>query len=123
MKKIIYTKNAPEPVGPYSQAILASNFLYCSGQIGINPKTNELVGDIEQQTKQVIKNIESVLIEAGFDSKDVIKTNCYLSDMADFSVFNEIYAQFFTHKPARSCVQAKLPKNALVEVEVVAYRE
>ncbi len=123
MKKIIYTKNAPEPVGPYSQAVSASNFLYCSGQIGIDPKTNELKGDIKQQTLQVIKNIEAVLLEAGLDFSSVIKTNCFLSDISNFSVFNEIYSQFFTSKPARSCIEAKLPKNALVEVEVIAYKE
>ena len=118
--KIIYTKNAPEPVGPYSQAILAGNILYCSGQIGINPSENKLVDGLEKQTEQIIKNIRAVLSEAGFSYNDVVKTTCFLSDMGNFSKFNEIYAKYFTSNPARSCVQASLPKNALVEIEVIA---
>lgn len=121
MKKIIYTSNAPEPVGPYSQAILVNNTLYCSGQIGINPKTNSVVeGGIIEETNQVIKNIEALLEEAGFTFNDVIKTTCFLSDMSDFAVFNEIYAKHFISNPARSCVQAVLPKNVKVEIEVLA---
>ena len=121
MKKIIYTKNAPEPVGPYSQAILFDNVLYCSGQIGINPETNSIVnGGVEEETKQIIKNIEAVLKEAGFDFSNVIKTTCFLEDMNDFAKFNEIYSNAFISKPARSCVQAKLPKNAKVEIEIIA---
>ena len=125
MKKIIYTKNAPEPVGPYSQAILLGNTLYCSGQIAINPETNEFLNEnIEIQTEQVMKNIKAVLDEAGFDFQDVIKTTCFLSDMNNFAKFNEIYAKYFISKPARSCVAVKtLPKNALVEVEVIAEKE
>ena len=119
MKKI-YTKNAPEPVGPQSQAILVGDTLFCSGQIGINPENNMLLDGIENQTKQIMKNIQAVLKEAGYDFDDVVKTTCFLSDMKDFSLFNEIYAQYFTSSPARSCVEAKLPKGALVEVEVVA---
>ena len=120
----IYTKNAPEPVGPYSQAIKVNGFLYCSGQIAINPSDNSFVdGDIEIQTNQVMKNIESVLNEAGYGFKDVIKTMCFLDDMKNFSAFNEIYAKYFTSNPARSCVEAKLPKNAKVEVEVIAYKD
>ena len=120
--KTIYTKNAPEPVGPYSQAILANNTLYCSGQIGINPNTGLLVEGIENQTKQVMDNIQEVLNAAGFSYGDIVKTTCFLNDMKDFSVFNEIYAKYFISNPARSCVQAKLPKGALVEVEVVAFK-
>ena len=121
MKKIIYTKNAPEPVGPYSQAILLGNTLYCSGQIAINPETNEFLNEnIEIQTEQVMKNIKAVLNEAGFDFQDVIKTTCFLSDMNNFAKFNEIYAKYFISKPARSCVEAKLPKGAMVEVEIIA---
>lgn len=120
MKKIIYTKSAPEPVGPYSQAILIDNTLYCSGQIGINPSEGALKEGLENQTLQVMNNIANVLKEAGFDFNDVVKTTCFLSDMNDFSKFNEIYAKYFVSNPARSCVQAKLPKNALVEVEVIA---
>lgn len=117
----IYTKNAPEPVGPYSQAIKANGFLYCSGQIAINPQNNEFIdGDIVAQTNQVMKNIEAVLAEAGCDFKDVVKTTCFLDDMKNFGAFNEIYAKYFISKPARSCVEAKLPKSAKVEVEVIA---
>lgn len=124
MKEVIYTKNAPEPVGPYSQAIKANGFLYCSGQIAINPENNQFIdGDIEIQTKQVMKNIEAVLKEAGYSFNDVIKTMCFLDDMTNFSAFNEIYAQYFTSKPARSCIEARLPKNAKVEVEIIAHKD
>lgn len=118
--KIIYTKSAPEPVGPYSQAILAGDTLYCSGQIGINPIEGRLVEGLEAQCEQVMKNISEVLKEAGFSYDNIIKTTCFLSDMNNFSKFNEIYAKYFTSNPARSCVQAILPKGALVEVEVIA---
>ena len=114
MNKIIYTKSAPNPVGPYSQAIIANGFLYCSGQIAINPDNDTFLdGSIEEQTKQVMKNIKAVLDEAGYSFKD---------DMKNFNIFNEIYAQYFISKPARSCVEAKLPKNAKVEVEIIAYK-
>ena len=117
----IYTKNAPEPVGPYSQAIKVNGFLYCSGQIAINPSNNQSIdGTIEEQTEQVMKNIKAVLAEAGCDFSDVIKTTCFLDNMKNFSAFNEIYAKYFISKPARSCVEAKLPKGAKVEVEVIA---
>lgn len=123
MKKIIYTTSAPEPVGPYSQAILADNTLYCSGQIGIDPKTNKIVeGGVEEETKQILKNIEAVLTQAGFSFNDVVKTMCFLDDMNDFSKFNEIYADAFVSKPARSCIQAKLPKGAKVEIEIIAIK-
>lgn len=123
MKEIIYTKNAPEPVGPYSQAIKVNGFLYCSGQIAIDPKNNQFIdGNIEEQTLQVMKNIEAVLNEAGYSFDDVIKTMCFLDDMNNFSAFNEIYAKYFTSKPARSCTEAKLPKYAKVEVEIIAYK-
>lgn len=118
--KVIYTKTAPEPVGPYSQAILEGNTLYCSGQIGINPADGKLAEGLENQTQQVIKNISEVLKSANMDFTNVIKTTCFLDDMNDFAKFNEIYAKYFISKPARSCVQAKLPKGALVEVEVIA---
>lgn len=120
MKKI-YTKNAPNPVGPYSQAIEANGFLFCSGQIAINPLTNEfLSGTVEEQTELVMKNIEAVLKEANCSFENVIKTTCFLDDMNNFSKFNEIYAKYFISNPARSCVEAKLPKGAKVEVEVIA---
>ena len=121
MRETIYTKNAPEPVGPYSQAIKANGFLYCSGMIAINPENNEFIGgDVSIQTEQVMKNIKALLSAAGCDFKDVIKTTCFLDDMKNFAIFNEIYAKYFTSKPARSCVEAKLPKGASVEVEVIA---
>ena len=124
MKEIIYTKNAPEPVGPYSQAIKANGFLYCSGMIAINPLNNTFLnGSIEEQTTQVMKNIEALLRASGYSFNDVIKTTCFLDDMTNFSVFNEIYANYFISKPARSCVEAKLPKGAKVEVEIVAYKD
>ena len=123
MKKIIYTSSAPEPVGPYSQAILAGDYLYCSGQIAINPETNDFLNStIEDQTELVMKNISSLLKEAGLSFNDVIKTTCFLDDISNFAKFNEIYAKYFTSNPARSCVQAKLPKGAKVEVEVIAYK-
>ena len=119
----IYTKNAPEPVGPYSQAIKVNGFLYCSGQIAINPKNNQFIdGDIKEQTQQVMKNIEAVLTAAGYSFDNVVKTMCFIDDTNNFGAFNEIYAQYFTSKPARSCVEAKLPKNAKVEVEIIAYK-
>ena len=120
--KTIYTKTAPEPVGPYSQAILSGNTLYCSGQIGIDPLKNALVEGIENQTLQIMKNIEEVLKKADMNFENVVKTTCFLDDMKDFSLFNEIYAKYFISNPARSCVQAKLPKGALVEVEIIAIK-
>ena len=120
MKKTIYTKNAPEPVGPYSQAIEINGTLFCSGQIGINPVNGTLAAGLEAQTLQVMSNIKAVLDEAGYTFNDVIKTTCFLSDMSNFAVFNEIYTKYFISKPARSCVEAKLPKGALVEVEIIA---
>ena len=116
----VYTKNAPEPVGPYSQAIKVNGLLYCSGQIAINPQNNEFIdGDIVEQTNQVMKNIEAVLVEAGYSFENVIKTTCFLDDVKNFGAFNEIYAKYFVSSPARSCVEAKLPKGAKVEVEVI----
>lgn len=117
----IYTKKAPEPVGPYSQAIIANGILYCSGQIAINPENNQFVdGDISIQTKQIMENIKALLAEAGCNFEDVIKTTCFLDDMKNFGIFNEIYAKYFISNPARSCVEAKLPKGAKVEVELIA---
>lgn len=118
--KIIYTNKAPEPVGPYSQAIMIDNTLYCSGQIGINPSNGILEKGIENQTNQIMKNISVILKEAGLGFENVVKTTCFLNDMKDFSLFNDIYAKYFISKPARSCVQAKLPKGALAEIEVIA---
>ncbi|MBR3879816.1 MAG: RidA family protein [Clostridia bacterium] len=118
----IYTKNAPEAIGPYSQAVKVGNLVYTSGQIAINPATGAVEAtDIVGQTEQVCKNLTAVLAAAGVGMENVVKTTCFLSDMADFAAFNEVYAKYFVSKPARSCVAAKtLPKNVLCEVEVIA---
>lgn len=118
----IYTKNAPEAIGPYSQAIKSGNILFTSGQIAINPQSSCVeANDIKGQTEQVCKNISALLEASGTSFDKVIKTTCFLADMSDFAVFNEIYATYFTSKPARSCVAVKaLPKNVLVEIEVIA---
>ncbi len=118
----IYTKNAPEAIGPYSQAVKVGNLLYTSGQIAINPETGTVEAtDIVGQTEQVCKNLTAVLAAAGVGMENVVKTTCFLSDMADFAAFNEVYGRYFVSKPARSCVAAKtLPKNVLCEVEVIA---
>ena len=118
----IYTKNAPEAIGPYSQAVKVGNLLYTSGQIAINPASGAVEAtDIVGQTEQVCKNLSAVLAAAGVGMENVVKTTCFLADMADFAAFNEVYAKYFVSKPARSCVAAKtLPKNVLCEVEVIA---
>ncbi len=120
--KIIYTKDAPEPIGPYSQGILSGGALYLSGQIPIDPKTGQIVdGGIVAQTEAVIRNIEAVLRAAGLSFANVVKTTCFLSSMDHFADFNRIYERYFVSKPARSCIEAgRLPKNALVEIEVIA---
>lgn len=119
----ISTDNAPKAIGPYSQAIIYGNMVYTSGQIALSPETAALVGDnVTEQTEQVMKNLSAVLKEAGSDMKNIIKTTCFLSDIADFAAFNEVYGKYITEAPARSCVAAKdLPKGALVEVEVIAF--
>ena len=124
MNKIISTDKAPKAIGPYSQAYLCGNTLYCSGQIAINPDTNEFIGgSIEKQAEQVIKNVRAILEAAHFSFSDVVKTTCYLADMNDFGIFNAFYKQAFTSNPARSCVAVKdLPKGALVEIEVIAIK-
>ena len=118
----IYTKNAPDAIGPYSQAMKVGNLVFTSGQIAINPASGAVeAADIQGQTEQVCKNLCVVLEAAGTSVEKAVKTTCFLSDMADFAAFNEIYGKYFTGKPARSCVAAKqLPKNVLVEVEVIA---
>ena len=118
----IYTKNAPDAIGPYSQAIKCGNMLFTSGQIAIDPATSAVEAtDIVGQTEQVCKNLCAVLDAAGASFENVVKTTCFLADMADFAAFNEVYAKYFISKPARSCVAVKtLPKNVLVEVEVIA---
>ncbi len=118
----IFTDKAPAAIGPYSQAMVIGNLVYTSGQIPINPKTNNIdASDIETQTEQVCKNLSAVLDAAGSSLESVIKTTCFLSDMADFAAFNSVYAKYFTGCPARSCVAVKaLPKGSLVEIEAIA---
>ncbi len=120
--KAILSKEAPAPIGPYSQAIQYGDMLYCSGQIPLDAESGEIVGTtIEEQTEKVCKNIEAVLKEAGYDFSNIIKTMCFLDDMANFAAFNGVYAKYFVSNPARSCVAAKeLPKKVLVEIEVIA---
>ena len=121
MKKIT-TKNAPAAIGPYSQGIISGDFVQCSGQIPVNPETGlPAEGGIEAQAEQSCKNVAAVLEAAGTGMDKVVKTTCFLADMADFAVFNEVYAKYFVSNPARSCVAAKsLPKNVLCEVEAIA---
>lgn len=120
--KVVSTQNAPQAIGPYSQGYISNGFFFASGQIAINPKTGEVVtGDIKAQTKQVCENIGELLKAAGTDFEHVVKTTCFLAEMDDFVPFNEVYAFYFTSKPARSCVAAKkLPKNVLCEIEIIA---
>lgn len=122
MLQKITSKKAPAAIGPYSQGIIVKGLLFASGQIPINPATGEIEGEnITDQAHQVCKNIGALLAEAGTNYTKVVKTVCFLADMADFAAFNEVYAQYFTDKPARSCVAVKtLPKNVLCEVEVIA---
>ncbi|HRN99805.1 MAG TPA: RidA family protein [Flavobacterium sp.] len=125
MKKIIFTPDAPAPIGPYSQAVLSGNTLYTSGQIAIDPKTDRLVmGDIQLETRQVMENMKAVLQAAGMDFPDVIKTTIFIMDMADFSKINEVYGSYFTaDAPARETVQvAGLPKGVNVEISMVAVK-
>lgn len=118
----VYTKNAPDAIGPYSQAVKCGNLVFTSGQIAINPANGQVeVDTIEGQAEQICKNLVAVLEAAGTSMEKVVKTTCFLSDMADFAAFNEVYGRYFVSKPARSCVAAKqLPKNVLAEVEVIA---
>ncbi len=118
----ISTDKAPKAIGPYSQAVLCGGMLYTSGQIALSPESGELVGDsIAEQTEQIMKNLSAVLETAGTSFENVVKTTCFLADIADFAVFNEVYGKYITSAPARSCVAVKsLPKGALAEVEVIA---
>ena len=122
MKKVIATKNAPAAIGPYSQAVQVGNMLFASGQLGIDPATGLFVeGSVKEQTAQAFKNVHAILAEAGYSINDVVKTTVFLADMGDFAAFNEVYARYFTSKPARSCVAVKdLPKGVLCEIEAVA---
>lgn len=123
--KAISTEKAPKALGPYSQGYVHNGILYSAGQIAINPETDAIEAvTIEAQTEQVCKNIGAILEAAGTGFEKVLKTTCFLSDMGDFAAFNEVYAKYFTSKPARSCVAVKtLPKNVLCEVEVIAVVE
>jgi len=122
MPKIIHTEQAPAAIGPYSQAIISNGLVYTSGQIALNPISGEVeASTITEQTEQVCQNLKAVLEAAGSSLDKAVKNTCYLSDMANFAAFNEVYAKYFTNKPARSCVAVKtLPKNVLVEVDTVA---
>jgi len=122
MSEKIYTKNAPDAIGPYSQAVKCGNLLFTSGQIAINPASGEVEATtIEGQTTQVCENLRNLVEAAGTTLDKVIKTTCFLANMEDFAAFNGIYGEYFSSKPARSCVAVKqLPKNVLVEVEVIA---
>lgn len=122
MAQTIHTEKAPAAIGPYSQAVIANNLVYTSGQIAINPEVGDVVAvTIEEQTEQVMKNLSAVLEAAGSGCEKAVKTTCFLKDMGDFAAFNAIYGKYFTGKPARSCVAvASLPKDVLVEVEVIA---
>ena len=123
MKKI-QTSNAPQAIGPYSQAIEVGNFIYTSGQIALTPNGEFLDDDVVAQTHQVCKNLQEVLKEAGCELKDVVKTTIFLADMEHFTQMNEVYATYFAHKPARSTVAVKtLPKDALVEIECIAIKK
>lgn len=118
----ISTSNAPAAIGPYSQAKVINGMLYASGQVPLDPKTGAVVGtDINEQTEQVMKNIGAILDAGGTSFEKVVKTTCFIAEMADFAAFNAVYEKYFTSKPARSCVAVKqLPKNVLCEVEVIA---
>ena len=125
-KTVITTCDAPAAIGPYVQAIKAGNFLFTSGQIPLDPKTNTLVqGDVKVQARQSCQNLLAVLKEAGMSASDVVKTTCFIKNIEDFAAFNEVYAEFFgAAAPARSCVEvARLPKDVLCEVELVAYKD
>jgi 2-iminobutanoate/2-iminopropanoate deaminase len=126
MKKIIYTNQAPEPIGPYSQAVQAGNFLFCSGQIAIDPTTGEVVeGGVKEQATQVMKNIQNLVNAAGFTMDQIVKTTIFLRTMDDFTVVNEVYGSYFNNEnaPARETVAVVgLPKNVLVEISVTCYQ-
>ena len=125
MIRKVQTNKAPAAIGPYSQATVSGNLIFTSGQIPLDPETGVLEGEnITEQTHRVCKNLEAVLSAAGSSLKNTVKTVCYLSDMANFAAFNDVYSEYFTENPARSCVAVKaLPKGALVEVEVIAEKD
>ncbi|QOY37459.1 RidA family protein [Anaerobacillus isosaccharinicus] len=120
--KIVQTSEAPAAIGPYSQGVVVNNMFYSSGQIPLKANGELVVGDVKDQTDQVLKNVDAVLKEAGASKETVVKTTVFIKDMNDFPLINEVYENYFsTHKPARSCVEvARLPKDVLVEIEVIA---
>ena len=121
--KVINTEKAPAAIGPYSQAMEVGNFIFASGQIPVDPDTGEVPEGITAQAEQSCKNVGAILAAAGLDYTNVVKTTCFLADMADFAAFNEVYAKYFTGKPARSCVAVKaIPKGVLCEIEVIAVK-
>jgi 2-iminobutanoate/2-iminopropanoate deaminase len=123
MKEVVHTDRGPKPIGPYSQAVKASGFIYLSGQVALDPKTGDLTGsDIRQQTERTLENVKGILESAGTNLHHVVKTTVFLKDMNDFAAMNEVYARYFTAAPpARSTVQvSRLPKDALLEIEVIA---
>jgi len=127
MKKIIFTEKAPFPIGPYSQAILSGNTLYVSGQIPIDPESNQPVtGSIEAQTKQVMENLKAILLEAEMSFENVVKTTIFITDMSDFSVINSVYQRYFSEKnaPARETLEvSRLPKDVNIEISIIAVRD
>jgi 2-iminobutanoate/2-iminopropanoate deaminase len=120
--KVVQTNNAPAAIGPYSQGIVVNNLFYSSGQIPLTPAGELVQGDVKEQTHQVFKNLQAVLTEAGASLETVVKATVFIKDMEDFGAINEVYGEYFSnHKPARSCVEvARLPKDVLVEIEVIA---
>jgi len=121
--KTVQTDKAPKALGPYSQAIVEGNFCFVSMQLPINPENGQIDSDIKNQTKQVIENVKNILKQADFELENVVKATLYITDLNDFAAINEIYAEYFTHKPARSLVvQAAMPKGAKVALDVIAYK-
>ena len=119
--KVIHTENAPAAIGPYSQGMISGGYVYCSGQIPVDPATGSIPEGITAQAERSCKNVRAVLEAGGSKLENVVKTTCFLADIADFVAFNEVYAKYFTSKPARSCVAVKdLPKGVLCEVEAIA---
>ena len=119
--KLVSTKNAPAAIGPYSQGFVVGNLVFCSGQIPVNPENGEIPADSASQAEQSCKNVKAIMEAAGSDMGKVVKTTCFIADMADFATFNGVYEKYFTSKPARSCVAVKtLPKNVLCEIEAIA---
>ena len=119
--KQVSTEKAPAAIGPYSQGFVSGNLVFCSGQIPVNPENGEIPADIASQAEQSCKNVKAIMEASGSDMGKVVKTTCFIADMADFATFNGVYEKYFTSKPARSCVAVKtLPKNVLCEIEAIA---